>query len=270
MRPVRSVLAVPAVFVLVAAALATQDPLRESQIAQAPDILRRVEPPSLHWTAEELEQRADELRAEKAYADAVDYYKAAIRKRPTAVRYNKLGIAELQLLRYDEARKDFERASRLDPRLPEAENNQGVIHYIKKNYRRAIRHYRKAIELDDTSASFHSNLGTAYFARQEYDKASVQYLRAIEIDPDIFDRTSRTGVAIRHDRPEDRARYSYVIARMFAARGDTERCILYLKKAMEEGFPVKEQIFRDNEFAALRKDPRIQELLEWKPELIKP
>ncbi|MBI2682802.1 MAG: tetratricopeptide repeat protein [Acidobacteriales bacterium] len=269
MPRVRALFNLPVILLLAATAFAYQVPDDGNLIAQAPDILRRVEPPPPKWTAQQLEERADQLRLEKANADAVDYYKAAIKREPKAARYNKLGIAQMSLAHYDEARKALERAIKLDPMMSEAYNNLGVVQYYWKNYRGAIKNYKKAIALDDDSASFHSNLGTAYFARKEYEAASKEYARAIEIDPEIFNRTSRAGVAMRYTGPEDRARYSYVIAKMFAIRGDTDRCILYLKKAMEDGFPVKEQIFKDNEFAGLRKDPRINELLEWKPELIK-
>ena len=43
--------------------------------------LRRIEPPSPTASVVELEQKADILRVEKYYADAVDYYDAALQKR---------------------------------------------------------------------------------------------------------------------------------------------------------------------------------------------
>ena len=65
--------------------------------------------------------------------------------------------------------------------------------------------------------------------------------------------------------PEERAKYDYVIAKMYASRGDSERCFLYLRKAIEEGYPVAEDVKRDKEFAELRKDPRLRGILAWKP-----
>ena len=67
-------------------------------------------------SSDELEKHADMLRAEKAYFDAFDYYRAAIVKNPnSAVLYNKLGINELLSQRLDEAHKDFERSLKLSP-----------------------------------------------------------------------------------------------------------------------------------------------------------
>ena len=44
------------------------------QVEVGPPPLHRVEPPSPGASAEELERRGDELRVEKNFLDAVDYY----------------------------------------------------------------------------------------------------------------------------------------------------------------------------------------------------
>jgi tetratricopeptide (TPR) repeat protein len=233
--------------------------------ATTPDVLRRVPPPSPDMSPAELERRGDELRALKSYPDAIDYYKAAIKRSPTAVLFNKMGIAELQMIHNDEAKKCFEKAAKLDPNYAEARNNLGVIAYVRKDFKKAIKNYEKAIVLDGTSASFYSNLGTAHFARKKFEKAMQAYAKALELDPEVFERTSASGVSIRYSSTDDRARYSYVIAKMFAARGETEKCLLYLRKALEDGFPVEKNVYNENEFAMVRKDKRFQQLMEQKP-----
>ncbi len=81
------------------------------QVQVGPPPLHRAEPPAPGATPEELEKRGDELRADKNYLDAVDYYEAAIRKggRSSAL-LNKVGISQLMLQRYKTARKNFEHA----------------------------------------------------------------------------------------------------------------------------------------------------------------
>ena len=235
--------------------------------ATAPPQLLRAAPPSANASAEELEAQGDRLRAEKAYADAIDYYRAALAKstKHTAVLHNKSGIAQLLMLHYDRAKKEFERAIKRDPFYAEAYNNLGVVNYSQRDYKRAIRRYQKALELRETSASFHSNLGTAYFVRKQYDKASAEYLRALELDPDIFERQSATGVSARLPSPSERARFSYVIAKMYAKSGNADRCLLYLKRAMEAGYAGIRDVYTDEEFAQVRKDPRFTELMASKP-----
>jgi len=233
--------------------------------ATAPPQLLRAAPPPANASAEELETRGDILRAEKAYADAIDYYRAALAKKESAVLHNKSGIAQLLMLHYDKAKKEFERAIRRDPFYAEAHNNLGVVNYSQHDYKRAIRRYQRAIELRETSASFHSNLGTAYFVRKQYDKASAEYLRALELDPDIFERQSTAGVSARLPSPSERARFSYVIAKMYAKSGNADRCLLYLKRAMEAGYAGISDVYKDEEFTQIRKDPRFTELMASNP-----
>lgn len=240
---------------------ATPAPSGDNSVT-TPEQLRRAGPPPRNASAEELERLGDGLRYQKAYADALDYYRAAIKHGPdSAVLHNKAGMAQLQMLRYQEARKEFARSTKMDSRYADAFNNTGVIYYIERNYGKAVRNYKKALEVTETSASFHSNLGTAYFARKDYDKATKEYMRALQLDPEIFERKSREGISARMASPEDRARYHYVIAKMYATQHEMDKCLLYLRKAMEENYSGIDGVYTESEFAGLRKDPRFAEMM---------
>jgi len=232
-----------------------------------PPPMRRAEPPSVSATAAELESHADEMRSEKAFLDAIDYYRAALEKKPENMSsiYNKIGISELMLQRYKEAKKDFQRSFKADPTRADAYNNLGVVYYEEKKYGSAIRQYQKALELRQDSASYYSNLGAAHFSKKDYEKASLAYGKALELDPDIFERTSRTGVTAQLPSPEDRARYDYFMARLYAKTGDSDRSLMHLRRAMEEGYKEINNVFKEKEFASLRKDPRFTELMAAKP-----
>jgi tetratricopeptide (TPR) repeat protein len=236
---------------------------------QMPDQLRRVPPPSKTASAKDLEMQADILRAEKNYADSLDYYRAAIKAHDSAVLENKAGIAELQMQHIEDAKDRFEKAVKLDRSYPDALNNLGVAFYMKKNYKKAIKTYSKAIKERPGSSSFHSNLGSAYFASKEFDKAFAEYGEAMQIDPDIFTRQSTSGVSAKLGSPEDRAKFHFVIAKVFAQRGDADNCILYLRKAMEDGFPAIDDVYKESEFAAIVKDPRFVTLMASRPEAVK-
>lgn len=252
----------------VATALAGQVRYQE-QVQITPPPLRHAELPSPISSAEELERRGDEFRSEKAYLDAIDFYRAAIRKQTNpAVLYNKIGITELLLQRFKDASKDFEKAIKLKRDYADAYNNLGVIRYEEKKYGKAIKEYEKAIKLDATSGSYFSNLGAAYFAKKEFDKANDAYAKALELDPDIFDRISRTGVAAQLSSPEDRAHFDYVLAKLYAKSGNADRSLLCLRRAMEEGYKAIDNVYKDAEFANLRKDPRFAELMAARPPAI--
>ena len=215
----------------------------------------RVPPPPENADPVELEQQGDQLRAQKAYLDSIDYYRAAIKTADNAILHNKVGMCLLQLRRDSEARKEFQHAIREDKEYAEAYNNLGALYYNLRKYSAAIREYKKAIKLNDDSASFHSNLGGAYFSQKDFDRASREYQRAIQIDPDIFQRqSSASAISIRLVGSNDLGHFHYVMAQMYGQHGDQEHCRFYLSKANEEGYPIKGAL-RDNEFAGLRKKP---------------
>jgi len=217
---------------------------------------RQPLPPPADASARDLEKAGDELRSQKAYNDAIEYYHAAMKKADSAELHNKNGIAYLQLLQLKVAEKEFNHAIKMNRNYAEARNNLGVVFYMRKKYGKAIREYEKALKLSETSASFHSNLGMAYFERKEFDKATAELMRALELDPQIFERQALGGIAARMASPEDRARYAYTMARIYARQGIYDRSLEYLKKAVEEGYAHINDVYKDEVFAGLRKDPR--------------
>ena len=253
------------VFSLIASAIATAQLSELDQIQIAPP-MRQVQPPSKDATAEQLEKQGDELRAQKAYLDALDYLRAALAKAPdNASISNKIGIVELLLQRYREAAKNFEVAIKKDRKFAEAYNNLGVVDYERRKYGSAIKQYKKALELSSDSASFYSNLGAAYFARKDFEHASEAYTQALHLDPLIFEHTSHTGIAAQMASPEDRAHYDYVLAKLYAKMGDSDHSLQYLRKAMEDGYKSVNDALTDPEFAELRKDTRFTDLMKARP-----
>lgn len=236
------------------------------QVQIKPPLLRSIDPPAPDATANDLENRADQLRSGKLYLDALDYYRAAMAKRPnSASLLNKIGITELMMQRYREARKSFDQSIKVDRKFADAYNNRGVVLYEEKRYGSAVKEYRRAIALDSASASFFSNLGAALFAKREFEPAVVAYQRAVELDPDVFERTSRGGVQAQLPSPGDRAHYDYTVAKLYAKMGYSDRSLEYLRKALEEGYKDFNNVYKDAEFAGLRKDKRFTELMAAKP-----
>ena len=235
------------------------------QVQVMPPQMRSIDPPAADATVADLEGRADELRMQKLYLDALDYYRAALAKAPNSGGLlNKIGITELMMQRYHEARKSFERSIKADRKNANAYNNLGVVLYEEKKYGAAVKQYGKAIALDSSSASFYSNLGAALFSKREFEPAVAAYQHAMQIDPDVFARTSRGGVQAQLPSPEDRAHYDYTVARLYAKMGYSERSLEYLRKAREEGYKDFKNVYRDTEFAEVRKDKRFAELVATK------
>ena len=213
------------------------------------------------------ETRGDILMARKMYREAIEAFNEGSPKDP--VLRNKTGIAYHQLQQLDNARKCYEQAVRLRPTYHEAINNLGTIWYAKKSYRRAVSQYRRAIKLSPDSASIHSNLGTAYFARKEFEPAMEEFRIAIQLDPNVFEHHSSYGIMLQERSVEDRARFHYSMAVLYAQQqGRSELAIQYLRKALEEGFKERKKLDTDPAFASLRELPEFKLLLALEPRVL--
>jgi tetratricopeptide (TPR) repeat protein len=212
------------------------------------------------------ERRGDILMARKMYREAAETYKEA--PADTALIQNKIGIAYHQMMQIDIAKRYYERAVKLDPTYAEAVNNLGTVYYSKKNYGRSIRLYRRALKLSPDTASLYSNLGTSYFARKDYKRASDAYQKALSLDPEVFEHRNSWGVLLQERTVEERAKFHYYLAKTYAQAGMNERALLYIRKALEEGFTERKKLLEDKEFASLRKLPEFQELLTLEPRVL--
>lgn len=212
------------------------------------------------------EMRGDIYMARKMFREAADTYMKM--PQDSAVTWNKVGIAHHQMLDLNGARKCYEKSVKINPTYPEAINNLGTVFYAKKSYRRAINYYKRALKVNPMSASILSNLGTAYFARKKYDDALKAYQEALAIDPEVFEHRNSAGVLLQERSVEERAKFHYYLAKTYAKAGNHERALLYLRKALEEGFKEREKLTEDSEFTKMQELPEFQELLRYQPKVL--
>lgn len=212
-----------------------------------------------------LQERGDIFMARKMYREAIDIYKQAP---ASAVLLNKIGIAYHQMTDLSTAQKYYERAVKTDPQYSEAINNLGTIYYTRKSYRRAINEYKKALRIAPESASAWANLGSAYFARKNFETASDAYQHALTLDPEVFERHGTTGSTVQERSIVDRAKFHYYLARTYAKAGRNADAIVYIRKALEEGFKEREKFTQEPEFAGLRDDPEFKQLMATEPKVL--
>jgi tetratricopeptide (TPR) repeat protein len=259
-----SKLAITASLALLASAqTATQQAFNDSRTQNSGLTKPPTEQPQRALTPE---MRGDIFMARKMYREAVEAYMQGLSK--TAVLTNKIGIAYHQMLELDTAKKHYERAIKLDPKYSEAVNNLGTIHYAKRSYRRAVNQYKKALKLAPNSASIHSNLGTAWFARKKYKQAAEEYEKALALDPDVFEHRNSHGVLLQERSVQERAKFHFYLARTYAKSGQIERALMYMRKALEEGFKDKDKFREEPEFAKLQELPEFQQLLALEPRVL--
>jgi tetratricopeptide (TPR) repeat protein len=212
------------------------------------------------------EQRADILMARKMYREAVDVYKEGPPE--SAVIWNKIGIAYHQMLQLENARRNYEKAIKLDPQYSEAINNLGTVYYAHKNFKKAISYYKRALKIAPSSASVYSNLGTAYFARKKYKEAAETYQIALSLDKDVFEHHGTYGVLLEERSVEERAKFHFYLAQTYAKAGMNDRALQYIRKALEEGFKDKKKLMEDPEFDSLRELPEFKEIIALEPRVL--
>jgi len=205
------------------------------------------------------EMRGDIFMARKMYREALETYRTG--PADSAVIANKIGISYHQMLDLEDARKSYERAIKLRPDYAEAINNLGTIYYARKSYRRSITQYKKALRLTPDSASILSNLGTSYFARKNYELAFTTYQQALKLDPEVFEHRSTMGILLQERTVDERAKFHYYLARTYAKAGDVEHTLIYIRKALEEGFKEPDKFNKDPEFALVRDNPEFKVII---------
>jgi tetratricopeptide (TPR) repeat protein len=236
-----------------AASTAAQAPVDSSAIVVRPEIT--------------TEQLADLYMLRKDYREAAETYKRLSTENPrNAVYLNKLGIALHQQTALGPALKYYELAAKADPKYADALNNIGTIYYQRKKFGKAIKSYRKAIAIRQDMAVLYSNLGYAYFGDKQYDKSLESFRSALTIDPQFFEHNGARNGSLLQDRSvTDRGRFYYMLAKSFAQSGNLDRCIVYLRKAKDEGFAELSAAKTDPAFATMLKSPEVQEILAPKP-----
>ena len=112
------------------------------------------------------------------------------------------------------------------------------------------------------------NLGTAYFARKMEKESIAEYRTALQLDPDVFERHGTYGVLMEERSVEEKAKYHYALAKLYAVAGRQDLSLQYLRKALEEGFRDRKKMTQDPEFQAMRELPEFQELLTLEPRVL--
>jgi tetratricopeptide (TPR) repeat protein len=235
-------------------------PALDSPLAAKPKASETANPPLTP------EARGDVYMARKMYREAIESYEQA--PQDSAVVLNKMGIAYHQMQQLDAAVKRYRRAIRLDAKYPEAINNLGTIYFAEKRYGRATAYYKRALKQAPNSASIYSNLGTSYFAVKRYKEAWEAYNTAIQLDPEVFEHHSNYGILLQERTIDERARFHYYLAKLYAKKGQNDRALQYIRKALEEGFTDRKKFLQDPEFAAMRALPEFKELLKLEPRVL--
>jgi serine/threonine protein kinase/tetratricopeptide (TPR) repeat protein len=206
--------------------------------------------------------------------DAARRFDKVVQMVPDNVRgYNNLGAAYEQMGRYDEAIRLFTRSISITP-TDQAYSNLGTCYYFLGRYTDAAAAFLKATQLSPKKYSYWANLGDAYrWSAGTDSRAAGAYDQAIKLAQDEL-RLNPANAGVRARLAECLAKQGrsaeaaseltkalatdssnvgimYRAAIVENARGDTEKAVNWLRKAIRAGYD-RNEVERDPEFALLR------------------
>ena len=209
-------------------------------------------------TPQDTLKKAELFAARQAWDGAIAAYREAIAASPDdpALR-NRLGICYQHKGDAKAARKAYKKALDLRKDYAEAWNNIGTLEQARRRFKPAVRAYKKAIDTKPGLATPWKNLGNAYLALGRVQEAFEAYQEAFRLDPTILEAQGPgiPGAGI------DVATQSFYLAKLFAANGQTDAAIDFLRRAKEAGFRDFARVRSDPDFRAVVADPRYKELV---------
>jgi TolB-like protein len=209
------------------------------------------------------------------WAEAEKHFTRAIQMNPrNADAYHWRSEFLAALGRFEEQRKDLERAAELDPLSPIIANNQGHVDYFARDFQAAEHKFRRAMADYPHLPNSHRDVGRVMLARGQYTEAIAELARARELGgAHIDDGLLVMAHALAGDRLKARSMQRELAARaqtgyvspyvlIFGAigLGETAAALGFLEQAAaERSIPVK-WIGVDPLFDRLRGEPRFQAL----------
>jgi len=183
------------------------------------------------------------------YEDAISQSKRSIGLRPNSDAYSNLGAAYFALHRFADAAQSFEQGTRLDDRNSTNWGNLGDALYWTPGrrseaaaaYKKAITLVRAQLEVNPRDATLWVMAADYYAMLDQKAQALDSLQRAVEVAPADPDVAFRAAIVYNHF-------------------GDTNRSLVWLKKAVDAGF--SRSSIRDlPDFDALQGNPRFRALI---------
>jgi DNA-binding winged helix-turn-helix (wHTH) protein/TolB-like protein/Tfp pilus assembly protein PilF len=175
-----------------------------------------------------------------------------------------------------DALRNAQAALKLDPLSLIISVDVGRHLYYQGNYQGAIDQFLKTLELDPGFVRAHYELARAYAQQGKLDQAMTAARRAVDLSgrsdsvlgalakvhASAGDQTaSRKVLAELLERKRQRYMSSYHLAVAYAGLGETDAAIASLEQAYDERFNWTVFINVEPDFAALRGNPRFNELV---------
>jgi len=182
----------------------------------------------------------------------------------------------IALGKFEEARRETDQASELDPRSPLTSLAGCARSYYTRQFPQAIEQCEKVLALDALFVPAHVFLGRAYEQLAQYPAAIEHFNRALALSDGDTNELAALGraYASEHQQAEakkileqlkERAQQTYVqptwVAVIYAALGENNQAFQWLQKAYEDRSAWLVFLQVDPVFDPLRSDPRFSSLV---------
>ena len=156
----------------------------------------KTSPPATQKLRNPLNDLLDEAQAaldKNDYEAAIPPLQKFIAEKPdVAFAHFQLAYAYTALKRPDDARQEYERSIALDPKMPEAQLNLGVL-LLEKQPAAAVAALRRAVELLPSESRPRYLLGLAQERSGDFSGAAESFAGATRLDPKDLDSLTRLG-----------------------------------------------------------------------------
>jgi tetratricopeptide (TPR) repeat protein len=196
------------------------------------------------------------------YPAAIHFLKLAVAERPASTKaLNLRGVAWFMKGKTREAEADFAKVIQLDPGYETAYQNLGCALLHDMKLAEAERILRQALYRFPAGASAYFTLGTVLILQSRGDEAMAMLRKGLELDPDYFSRENQFSTELNpQDKGNPELLFSY--ARLFAAKGNIEKTVDYLRQAKKAGFRDWRRIGTMADFDPVRVDPALKEFID--------
>jgi len=175
------------------------------------------------------------LRRNQAWQSELDLGRDAVRKAPAQARaHNNLARAYMQAKKFDQARKEYDKTLSLNPQVPLAYHDRGLIAQEEGRQDQAIQFYQSALQVkrdhvpslnnlgvlyaqtgrlseaeklfqqalqaDPADPKTHNNLGNIRLSQGRYAEALAEYEQALSLDPNFEDARRNRSLALQRQR----------------------------------------------------------------------
>ena len=186
-------------------------------------------------------------------------------------------LGNIYAYRYDypRAAAEFREAIRLDPQSAFGWNqlSWALAYETPPDGAESEKAAREAIRLDPSNASGQYHLGRALLVQGRYEDAAVAFRRSEEVGSPKYGALGLAQVSLaqgkydeavsylKKSEPDKTAIFQYWLAAAYAGKGDKDNALAALQRAFDAGYRDFTALDASPYFAALRSDPRFQQLL---------